>query len=730
MCNLKTTLMNNNSIEKLDNLFKSYNYQTSKKSDKKVRIYTLRYGMYHAAEIILLDEEYDASKIKEEYSSLGYATEVKKLTEGVEIEEYLFEGFFIKTPLGNELKNRYSQFVNRQLDNLPEGSKYQYIKSSYDLLHQNEDGSLNENKSYNGVEDTPLIDKINQLISETNGALFIIIEAAAGFGKTCTANEVLNTFSSSESKKLPFFTELSRNREARVFKHILLNEIDEQFPTGIKQNIVVEQISKGRIPLIIDGFDELISKESNKEEVESMLTTIVDLLKGNAKIIITSRKTAIFNSDEFLNSIYESDNKFSLARFEIKEPTVQNWLNKERIDLIETSKFPVEQISNPVLLAYLRNIPIEKLKEYLKFNATNSIIDKYVDYLLKREQKRQNLKLNNETQLRIFRKLVRFMTEYDFTAESKDTIKDFIKEFNLKILRSSLKEYSAEEKPSIEDLVETLSNHAFLDRKPNGSIGIINDFIFGLLVGENLTKGKYQEHYSDFFNMLPQTFAQKAVQSYEVQCIERKKELWSVFNDNNFNYDIGFYFNLDYKFLRTFNREYNNLFLNDIDFNNLVFNGNTLFKQSGFSNVSFHNCEFNIDKFEDCSFHNCSFYNCSFSLSLKSKVFNDFGIFACTDNNDFIQNVSRKIELSDNSIKPKKQDLTELVVIRNFFHIGGIKPRIRKLSSIKSNLSEYSSSNLSKVLDTLKQKEYIFFKDDVGFVSKKGIQFYNQNKPK
>ena len=493
--------MNKISIEKLDNLFKSYNYQISKKSDNKVRIYTLRYGMYHAAEIILLDEEFDASKIKEEYSSLGYATEVKKLTEGTEIEEYLFEGFFIKTPLGNELKNRYSQFVNRQLDNLPEGSAYQYIKSSYDLLYQNEDGSLNENKSYGGVEDISLIDKINQLISETDGALFIIIEAAAGFGKTCTANEVLNTFSSTDSKKLPFFTELSRNREARVFKHILLNEIDEQFPTGIKQNIVVEQISKGRIPLIIDGFDELISKESNKEEVESMLTTIVDLLKGNAKIIITSRKTAIFNSDEFLNSIYESNNKFALARFEIKEPTVQNWLSTERLDLIKTSNFPIEQISNPVLLAYLRNIPIEKLKEYLKFNTTDSIIDKYVDYLLKREQKRQNLKLNNETQLRIFRKLVRFMTEYDFTAESKDTIKDFIKEYNLKILRSSLKDYSADEKPSIEDLVETLSNHAFLDRKPNGNIGIVNDFIFGLLVGENLTKGKYQEYYSDFYNI-------------------------------------------------------------------------------------------------------------------------------------------------------------------------------------------------------------------------------------
>lgn len=715
-------------IAEIDELFKSYNYKVSRKSNNKVRIYTLRYGMYHAAEIILFDKDYNATKIKSEYSDLGYATEVKKVFQKTEIEEYLFEGFFIKTPLGNELKNRYSQFVNRQLDNLPEGSRYKYIKSSFDLLYHDEKGVMIENKSYDGVTDIPLIEKINQLISETDGALFIIIEAPAGFGKTCTANEVLNTFSTIESKKLPFFTELSRNREARVFKHILLNEIDEQFPAGIKQNIVIEQISKGRIPLIIDGFDELISKESNKEEVESMLTTIIDLLKGDAKVIITSRKTAIFNSDEFLNSIYENQNSFSMARFEIKEPTVENWLDKERLDLIETSNFPIEQISNPVLLSYLRNIPLSKLDEYLQYNPSNSIIDKYINYLLNREQRRQNLKLNSETQLRIFRKLVRFMTEYDFTTETKEIIKDFIKDYNQKIIRVSLKDYTTEERPSIEDLVETLSNHAFLDRKPNGNIGIINDFIFGLLVGENLINGKYKEYYPNFYKILSQNFSQKAVQAFQVQSSDRKKELWKVFNDHPFEYGINFFFNIDYNFLQEFNREYNNLFLNDNTFKKVEFDGNTKFNNSSFSNINFHDCKFNIDLFNNCSFHNCNFYDCKFSVTSKEKVFNDFGIYACTDNNNFINSISTNFELGSN-IKTIKKKLTKMLVLRNFFHIGGVKPRVRKVSSIRSNLNDYSSNELSQVLTTLKQDEFIYFKDDVGFISKKGIQYYNQNKP-
>lgn len=276
-------------LKLVDKLFESYNYKIAQNSTNDVRIYTLQYGMYHAAEIISFDAKTDVSKFKTEFSELGYATEIQVINDIEDVEEYLFEGFFIKTPLGNELKNRYKNFTKKQLSNLPEGSDYRYIDSDFDLLLQDNSGEVVEAKSYSS-KDKSIISKIKELFTKTKGALFIIIEAPAGFGKTCTANEILNSITIENSKILPFFTELSRNREARVFKHILLNEIDNQFPNGIKQNVVLEQIYKGRIPLIIDGFDELITKESNKEDVESMLSTIVDLLKNDAKIAITSRK--------------------------------------------------------------------------------------------------------------------------------------------------------------------------------------------------------------------------------------------------------------------------------------------------------------------------------------------------------------------------------------------------------------------------------------------------------
>ena len=94
-------------INYVDKLFESYNYKLASNSTKEVRIYTLRYGMYHAAEIISFDENTEVQKYKNELSDLGYATELKVVKNIEDIEEYLFEGFFIKTPLGSELKNRY-----------------------------------------------------------------------------------------------------------------------------------------------------------------------------------------------------------------------------------------------------------------------------------------------------------------------------------------------------------------------------------------------------------------------------------------------------------------------------------------------------------------------------------------------------------------------------------------------------------------------------------------------
>ncbi|MCO4883409.1 hypothetical protein, partial [Paraburkholderia caribensis] len=70
-----------------------------------------------------------------------------------------------------------------------------------------------------------------------------LIEAAAGFGKTCTAQEIVNGLIEN-SDYLPLYAELSRNRQARVFRHILLDEIDRTFPL-LGSRLVQSEIQNG-----------------------------------------------------------------------------------------------------------------------------------------------------------------------------------------------------------------------------------------------------------------------------------------------------------------------------------------------------------------------------------------------------------------------------------------------------------------------------------------------------
>ncbi len=201
------------------------------------------------------------------------------------------------------------------------------------------DGTIEESDS--------LIEIVNSILKRNHPQL-VIIEAAAGYGKTCASYEILNRLVNKSDQILsPLFTELSKNRSAKIFRYILLDEIDLEFPT-LNSELVIHEIKTGRIPLIIDGFDELLEKVnvSNIDisdafgEIETMLNTIGNLLDKNAKIILTTRKTAIFSGFEFDKWVQKWDNKFEVTRFSLKEPRIKDWLGTERFSIVKNSEYP------------------------------------------------------------------------------------------------------------------------------------------------------------------------------------------------------------------------------------------------------------------------------------------------------------------------------------------------------------------------------------------------------
>ena len=709
-------------IKELDDLYIRYGYEPRK--NKATRVYLFTKSIYNGADIVKTGTDEEAESLKKQYADSGYAVKIRTFKNIEEAEDFLFKDFFKADGVIQNLKRRYETFVAKLMNNLPENAEYKYIRSSYDYTNYKLDQDDTKTISIGADDDNnALVRTITKQINEHVGPLLIILEAAAGYGKTCTAYEILNEFISIPSNKLPFFTELSRDRKASIFKHILAFEIEEQFSNRVDSNVVIHQIKKGRIPLIIDGFDELISKDfsfsSNQfEQVESMLSTIVDLLTDNAKVIITSRKTAIFNSEEFHNWMIDRNIDYTLSKVTISEPSIQNWLPKERLEIVQSNNFPVEQIANPVLLTYLRYVKIDELREMGV--EGKSIVDRYFDFLLVREQTRQGLLIEPETQLRIFRKLVRFLTEWDVKSESKEFIKDLILDYNKTILEETKKKYTPDKRPRTDQLADILSNHAFLDRKEKGMIGIVNEFVLGTLIGENLILGKYLQYSSTFYEKLSQMFALLAIQAYQVQPKENKEKLWKVFNDYSFPFDPQFYFKIDIDFKNEIVRNYKHAILNDFILDTYSFTKKGQFESAIFTACTFTNCEFSFEAFKHSSFVNCKFYNCYLVETGVAYSDSYFTIFGCTGDNGFVQKIFDCEEVITNENVNIEKEILDL-----YFKKGSFKPRHRQLSYIKNELSELDYKTVSRALHKLEAEGSIQLNGDLSFLTRQGISYYN-----
>jgi hypothetical protein len=593
---MNTTKIDTDLLEKL---YMSYGFEV-KKADESLYYFIYTKSRYFGVDIILLsnDEETNriAKEIQEKYSKIGFAVNLKEISSNADAEIELFKSFFSFESSIQRIKKKYEDFHRKQTRNLL-GSPYEYIESPFELHnHTNDEAGIFE-----------IIDKrLN-----SNKAELIIIEAAAGYGKTSTAYELLNIIATNSSCQTPIFTELSRSRGVKKFKYILLDEIDIEYPS-LNSVLVTKEIKNGRIPLIIDGFDELLEKvsidstiDTSFEEVETMLDTIGNLLEFKAKIVLTTRKTAIFAGEDFETWIQKWDDKFNVTRIALKEPRLKDWLGDDKYSLIKEKDVPIQYLANPVILSFLKNLEFQLFTELIE--NPEKLVEQYFDRMLEREKERQNLRMTVEKQMEVFRNVVKMLLEFDCTTEEKGFFKDIILDTNKKLLEYTKTLYSSEDRHSIDSLVDSLATHALLDRKGSNQnqIGFINDFVLGTFIGqiiEATPEEKVETEYSPFMIEL-------AVTSYRVQGRKVKSILWNKIQTNQTKFSNESVFAFDIYLKEALMRNYFELTIYEMSFYNIHFKEFSI-SSSVFLNCFFKNCTFEIELLQGVSFINCKFENC------------------------------------------------------------------------------------------------------------------------
>lgn len=610
------------SIDCVQQLYELYGFKCVEQT-KDYMVFVYSSGYFTNTEILQLTEGYSCAAKADEYECLGYSVRVVPFTTAEDTHNKLFSGFFTDTASNKRAKNEYLSFCKKQTDRLG-GIPYSFVPCKYLV-----DGSTN---------DINIVDRIyNQIFCD--GPQLIIVEAAAGFGKTCTSYELLNALVSNPHGTVPIMTELSKNRRAQIFKYVLLTEIDSNF-RGLSSQLVTYEIKNGRVPLIIDGFDELLSKsissdatvaDEDEDVAQTMLSTIAQLFtsESNAKVVLTSRKSSISAGDIF-DELAEKYLPCEITRIQLITPNAATWIGESKAKLLKESGINLDNIANPALLAFISATSEESIQT--QFKTADDILNQYFTILLSRERERQSLLLRTDEQLRIMRAVAKNMVIFDISSCTEQDLEVILEAAVSETgnIDEYLKRYDNEfgsdiNQPSVEEFYVKLSHHALLDRISNKSntIGFINDFIFGYLIADCIVRKEAKDL---AFKEISFKFLDLMLISYSVCDQVARTTLHEIIASSGVTFPIAKQLEIDLLLSHGLTHDYDDVYCDKMQFpSSFNFNGyhieNTIFYE-----CIFDGCTINADTFKNCWFYNCHFYNITVTGSVTesgSLIFNN-----------------------------------------------------------------------------------------------------------
>lgn len=674
----------------LKNLYELYDFKFEREIEN-ILVFCYSVGYFYNAEIVLLVNDGDsrklAEKIKEEYLEIDYNSVVINFYGTVqEVHDRLFQAFFSLKESQKRLQLEYEGFRKKKTEKLLD--EYVYIPCHY--------------RNNKGEECEDLISNVIESAGKHEPRL-TILEAAAGYGKTCTAYEILSGFLKNQSEKIPLFIELSKNRTARVFRHVLYDEIDKMF-TQLSYKTVIQEIKNGRLLLIIDGFDELIEQKAEgriqdtEEEIgESSLTllsTIAELLGNDSEawILLTTRRSAIFTGDIFdewmLSRLGE---RCKVERMQIQTPSLQEWITPEKYGQLQKNGIDLDKLSNPVLLTFIRNAQIEEFEEMIQ--SSDRILNKYFELLLKRELERQNLEFTEDELHTVMKKLAAEFVRYDMTSETIEFIQDLLQEIlkeDLLRYRLRYQEKNATEEGilSTEEYIKRVSHNYLLDRISVNSnqLSFINEFIFGILIGEAVRDGILEETelYERFIDMSVTAFAVRETVAKEDYYNKIKNRLGQDSNLCRLNAEICL--------LNKIDSNYKDGYFRSFYFKrNITFRMPNKFENCTFDTCTFDGCKMEAEIFIDCKFVNCQFYN----ISVEGTPNRNLIFMGCEG--------YEALKSSESFVEHENVDYYEKLVLEQFWKRGYDRAELRRtytalFRGIKSNEQVHVQNAINSLL--------------------------------
>ena len=687
--------MDNHFKKELEKIYQRYGFELAKTYDSEdVVVFTLKTGYFDNADIVPLTANSNAQKAFNDFSASGYACTVREFLSVKQTEDELFKGFFSVSSILDRLQRDYNQFTQNIVLPFADDARYDYINAPYTV--NGKDG-----------KQSPATEIISRL--SANRPILFLIEAAAGFGKTCTAYEIIHQLIK-EKKYLPLFSELSRNRKASIFRYVLLDEIDRKFPT-LSSRLVQAEMVNGRVVTILDGFDELLRKTDEVDDFENqepMLETIGQFLTGNAKIVLTTRRTVLFEGDAFHTWASNHADEFELVKIRIGIPSLVDWLSEDRLKAVQSTSLDIkESLANPVLLSYLRCIPQDKFDAVIE--SPQNLVERYFSFLLEREKIRQDLPMSVETQKSILSLIAADMISNGYTSEQRDYVVELI----LKNCNSEIEEalilYPSADRPNKDFLANKIASHALLDRsnKEENKIGFINEFVLGYFVAKNILSDR------DWLND-DLRFLEPAVMSYRPRPEEDKRELLGFIRSSLEFTPISYRADFTARLIGEIDFELRSEEAEGLEFDGVVF-GSQVVENFQFNDCTFRKCKFLLSNMAGVTFLNCKFYDNNIAENIPGGPIFILGEIGDTD---FLKCAIATVNDDLLLARPDHELLLSRHVLEKFWPVGREKlmHKHRPISGICAAYGEFNPNDVYNAILQLKKKGILLQPNSAAFV--------------
>ena len=391
------------------------------------------------------------------------------------------------------------------------------------------------------------------------------------------------------------------------------------------------------------------------------------------------------------------EGQFSINRYKLDKPEIKDWIPAQRLEALNNTEVDISKLSNPVLLSFLRFVNNEFFNQLCE--QPSLIVEQYFSAMLEREMDRQELRMNPQQQTELLRLVANDMCDNNYTADAKEKIINVIKEKASHLLNEVRTLYTPKDRPTIDKLATTLSNHAFFDRSNQGenNIQFINEFVFGNYIAESIVSSEDDWIASD------ERFVEPAILAYLARDYDQRNTLW-----NELSLMCEF---LDkssrMKFEAALTDHVEEAHYSESDITSITLKKIDIFqvgelKGSIFNDCAFQDVNFNLANMVDVTFLNCNFWNCSYELD--ENVEPEINFINCRDNNHFVEEIE-KLELIDEA-EPKLN--VAFYIFSKLWPIGS--QSIDRLHYFIGNLfktDEYDRKEITKEIKRLKRERLL-----------------------